>query len=318
VVSVLGVALGLWLRWRHAARLAAQGFTPTEVAAMMNPHGERPPIDWRILGGGLAFALVSVAVGLGDVPAGQEIVFAASMAIVLFLIRQLTRELEPGARHVLIGTALVVFVFRAMPGPGAGSTWWMIDRLGFDQQFLATLSLIGSVLTLAGLFVFRRFMAERSIAYIVGLLTVAGTLLSLPTIGMFYGLHEWTAALTGGAVDARTIALVDTALESPLGQIAMVPMLAWIANSAPERLKATFFAVMASFTNLALSASQLATKYLNEAFVITRQVTDAAGKVQVPADYSQLGALLIVTTVLGFIVPMLAIAFVKSTRFRSA
>jgi hypothetical protein len=34
--------------------------------------------------------------------------------------------------------------------------------------------------------------------------------------------------------------------------------------------------------------------------------------------YGQLGALLIVTTVLGFIVPMLAIAFVKSTRFRSA
>ena len=78
----------------------------------------------------------------------------------LFLIRQLTRELESGGRHVLIGPALVVFVFQAVPGPGAGSTWWMIDRLGFDQQFIATLSLIGSVLTLLGLFVFRRFMAE--------------------------------------------------------------------------------------------------------------------------------------------------------------
>jgi len=43
------------------------------------------------------------------------------------------------------------------------------------------------------------------------------------------------------------------ALESPLGQIAMIPMLAWIANSAPANLKATYFAVMASFTNLALS-----------------------------------------------------------------
>lgn len=318
VVSVLGVALGWWLRRRNAARLVAKGFTRTEAGAMLNPHGVRPPADWRILGGGLAFALVSIAVGLGDVPAGQEIVFAASMAIVLLLIRQLTRELEPGARHVLAGTALVVFAFRAVPGPGAGSTWWMIDRLGFDQPFIAKLSLIGSVLTLLGLFVFRRFMAERSIAYIVGFLTVAATLLSLPTIGMFYGLHEWTSALTGGAVDARTIALVDTALDSPLGQIAMVPMLAWIANSAPERLKATFFAVMASFTNLALSASQLATKYLNEALVITRQVTDRAGNVQVPADYDELGALLIATTVLGFVLPMLAIAFVKSTRFRSA
>lgn len=50
--------------------------------------------------------------------------------------------------------------------------------------------------------------------------------------GMYYGLHQWTAQLTNGMVDARFIALLDTALESPLGQIAMIPMLAWIANSA--------------------------------------------------------------------------------------
>ena len=106
----------------------------------------------------------------------------------------------------------------------------MIDVLGFDQHFLAMLSLIASVLTLFGLFLFRRFMAERSIAYVVGFLTVVGTLLSLPIVGMYYGLHEWTAAHTGGVVDARFIALVDTALESPLGQIAMMPMLAWIAQ----------------------------------------------------------------------------------------
>jgi hypothetical protein len=206
-----------------------------------------------------------------------------------------------------------------MPGPGAGSTWWMIDSLGFDQQFLATLSLIGAVLTLFGMFVFRRFMAERSIAYIVGFLTVAGTLLSLPTIGMYFGLHNWTAALTGGVVDARFIAVIDTALESPLGQIAMIPMLAWIANSAPDRLKATFFAVMASFTNLALSASQLASKYMNQIFIVTREVKDPeTGEIVVPADYSELGLLLISVTVIGFALPLLAILILKRTRFRNA
>src|SRR5690606_24590981 len=133
-------------------------------------------------------------------------------------------------------------------------------------------SLIASVLTLFGMFLFRRFMAERSIAYVVGFLTAVGTVLSLPIIGLYYGLHEWTAPLTGGVVDARFIVIVNTALESPLGQIAMIPMLAWIANSAPASLKATYFAVMASFTNLALSTSQLGTKYLNQAFVVSREV----------------------------------------------
>ncbi|MBP7661124.1 MAG: hypothetical protein KA778_14045, partial [Burkholderiaceae bacterium] len=216
-------------------------------------------------------------------------------------------------------TAVVIFVFRALPGPGAGSTWWMIDQLGFDQQFLSELSLIGSVLTLAGLFVFRRFMAERSIYHVVGVLTVVGTVLALPILGMVHGLHLWTAAHTGGVVDARFIALVDTAIESPLGQVAMVPMLAWIANSAPDKLKATYFAVMASFTNLALSASQLGTKYLNQIFVVTREVKDPVTRtVKVAADYSQLGDLLATTIVLGFLLPLAAILLLRLARLRSA
>jgi hypothetical protein len=319
VVSLLGVLLAGIIRRRDARRLAARGFASERIEAMLNPHPGRPPVNWWILGGGLAFAVVSLSVGLGRVPAAQEIVFGASMAIVLFLVWKLVRELEPEARNTLVGTALVVFVFRALPGPGAGQTWWMIDVLKFDQQFIAALSLIGSVLTLAGLFVFRRFMAERSIAYIVGFLTIVGTALYLPIVGMYFGLHEWTAARTGGVVDARFIALVDTALESPLGQIAMVPMLAWIARSAPDRLKATFFAVMASFTNLALSAAQLGTKYLNQLYTVAREVKDqATGLVKVPADYSQLGDLMITAMVLSFVLPMLAILFVKATRFRSA
>jgi hypothetical protein len=99
----------------------------------------------------------------------------------------------------------------------------------------------------------------------------------------------------------------------------MIPMLAWIANSAPANLKATFFAVMASFTNLALSLSQLGTKYLNEVFVVTREVREQiTGAMQTPADYSQLGPLLIAQLVLGLALPFAAIVFAKVTRFKSA
>ena len=99
----------------------------------------------------------------------------------------------------------------------------------------------------------------------------------------------------------------------------MIPMLAWIANSAPDKLKATFFAVMASFTNLALSASQLGTKYLNQIFSITREVHDPlTNTITVPADYGELGVLLISATVIGFAIPILAIVFVKLSRFHNA
>jgi hypothetical protein len=219
---------------------------------------------------------------------------------------RLARELAPEPRQLLVATALVLFVYRSMPLTGDGSTWWMIDVLKFNEGFLAQLSLVTYTLTLVGMFALRRFMAEHSIATIVVVLSVAATILSAPIIGMFYGLHEWTAAHSGGVIDARAIALINTALESPLGQIAMIPMLAWIANSAPAHLKATFFAVMASFTNLALAASQLGTQYLNQVYIVKR------------GDYSELGILMIVAAVLTLALPLVVVAGVRLLRLRTA
>lgn len=319
VISVGGVVVAQWVRRREVRQLRAHGLSDEEARALLHPHVERPRVNWWILGGGFGFAAFSLLVGLGDFPAREEVVFLTSMAIIVFMIVKLVRELEPQARNVLVGTAIVIFVYRAMPATGEGSTWWMIDVLGFDQQFISVLSLIASGLTLLGMFIFRRFMADNSIAYVVGALTIVGTILSLPTLGMYYGVHEWTAAHTNGVVDARFIALVDTALSSPLGQIAMIPMLAWIANSAPENLKATFFAVMASFTNLALSASQLLTKYVNEIWVVQREVkAPGTDEIALAADYSQLGELFIAVILIGLIVPLATIGIVKLTRFKSA
>lgn len=320
-VSVIGVGVAWWLQRSQKQNLVQQGFSVEQVEQMVNVRdveGEPTKPNWWILGGSLAFVLFTLTVGLGGFPYREEIVFTGSMTIVLFLMSRLMRELEPDKRLTLVGTAAVVFSLRAIPGSGPGATWWMIDDLKFDQQFLSVLSLIGGIVALVGMFIFRRFMAERSIAYVVGFLTIVGTILAVPITGMYYGLHEWTASLTGGIVDARFIALIDTALESPLVQISMIPMLAWIANSAPANLKATFFAVMASFTNLALSLGQLGTKYLNEIFVITRGVKDqATGAIQTPADYSQLGELLIVQLLLGLCIPFSAILFAKLTKFKS-
>ena len=319
IISVLGVVLGGMMTRRHLRQLRASGIAHEAAAEMAFGRDEKTEPNWWILGGGLAFVVFTVGMGLSDISLNKEIIFLGSMAIVLFLMSRLIRVLKPDDRLVLVGTAVIIFVYRAMPTPGAGQSWWMIDDLGFDQQFLAVLSLIASVLTLFGMFLFRRFMAERSIAYVIVFLTIASSLLYLPIIGMFYGLHEVTASLTGGVVDARFIALVDTALESPLGQIAMIPMLAWIANSAPANLKATFFAVMASFTNLALSASQLGTKYLNQVFTVTREVKDrATDTITVPADYSELGLLMWSAMLLGLIVPIAAVVLIRFSPFRSA
>jgi BT1 family len=316
-LSIAGVILGGILLRRRARRLRVQGVEQARIDALFQPAEQTSP-NWWIFGGSLVFAAFTLAMGLGQAPFAQEIVFLGSMAIVSFLIYRLVLELDPKVRGALVGTAVIIFIFRATPLAGPGATWFQIDVLGFDQEFLSVLTLIASCLALAGMVLLRPLMARRSIAYVVIILTIAAGILSLPTIGLYYGVQEWTARLTGGLVNARFIAIADTALESPLAQVTMIPMLAWIARNAPAHLKATFFAVMASFTNLALSASSLLTEYLNQIFVVTREVRDhASGRVEVAADYSELGMLLITVTLITVALPLGVIALVQHSRLRT-
>jgi len=318
LVSVSGVVLGAIMQRARATRLRAQGASEDHISRLVFAPPEAAEPNWQILGGSVVFVGLSMAVGLSGIAYAKEVVFAGSLGIILFLISRLVRELPPGKASALIGTAVIIFVFRAVPLPGPGQTWFEIDVLGFDEQFLSVLSLVTSCLTLAGLVVLRPLMARRSIAFIIVILTLAAATLALPNIGLYYGIQEWTSAKTDGIVDARFIAILDTAIESPLGQVAMIPMLAWIAKNAPAHLKATFFAVMASFTNLALSASSLATKYLNEILVVAREVRDGKTEaIAVPADYDNLGTLLIVVALIGLIAPLVTIALVQASRLRT-
>ena len=274
--------------------------------------------NWWILGGSLVFVILTLGVGILKVPFAQEIVFIGSMLIILFLMKKLIIELPESSRFIVVGTAIIIFVFRAMPGPGPGLGWFEIDVLDFDQQFFSLLSLIASALTLVGIVIFRPFMAKNSIAKIIVILSIVGSILFLPSVGMYYGFHNWTSSLTNGVVDARFIAIVNTALESPLGQVSMIPLLAWIAKNAPAHLKATFFAIFASFTNLALSANALGTKYLNEIFIITRAVKDkVSDAILSTADYSELGLLLIIVTVMTLCIPIVTVWVIQQSKFKT-
>jgi len=325
LVSVSGIFLAMYLKKRRLEQLKKSGVGDKELKKLMTEFVVSTQPNWWILGGSLVFVIFTLGVGILKVPFGilkvpfaQEIVFIGSMLIILFLMKKLIIELPESSRFVVVGTAIVIFVFRAMPGPGPGLGWFEIDVLGFDQQFFSLLSLIASVLTLVGIVIFRPFMAKNSIAKIIVILSIVGSILFLPSVGMYYGFHNWTASLTNGVVDARFIAIVNTAIESPLGQVSMIPLLAWIAKNAPAHLKATFFAIFASFTNLALSANALGTKYLNEIFVITRAVKDkVTDAVLSTADYSELGLLLIIVTVMTLCIPIVTVWAIQQSKLKT-
>ena len=314
IVSVMGIFLASFLKSQKRKKLIQKGFSGLEAEIPK----EKTEINWWILGGSLVFVIFTLSVGSFRLPFAQEIVFLGSMIIILFLMNKLIKELPKDLRLTVVGTAIIIFIFRAMPGPGPGLSWFEIDVLEFNEQFFSVLSLIASVLTLVGIIVLRPFMANNSIAKIIIILSIAGAVLFLPSVGMYYGFHNWTSSITNGVVDAKFIAIFNTALESPLGQVSMIPLLAWIAKNAPSHLKATFFAVFASFTNLALSASSLGTKYLNEIFTITREVKDkVSNAILTTADYSELGLLLITVTLLTLLIPIIFVNIIQKTKFKT-
>jgi hypothetical protein len=255
---------------------------------------ERRPIDWRILGGGGAFGAVVVVLGAGGVPFGQEIIFIISMAVVCYMLVLVTAELDHETRMGILFATIIVFAFRAAPTVGDGFFWWTLDELHFDAAFYGTLRQTGAILSIAVMWMFSRQLTESSVTKTLFWIAVASTVLSLPNIALVYGVHHWTQAVFG--FGARSIAFVDAAASSPFAQLSMVPLLTLTAYYAPPGHRATWFALMASLMNIALVASQLQTKYLNDIFVVER------------GQYAELGPLLISAVVLGFIIPVGAIA----------
>lgn len=256
--------------------------------------GERRPLDWRIVGGGLIFGLFVLVTALAGFPFAQEIIFIASMAVICSMLYIVTRDINSETRKTIFAVTMIIFAFRATPSVGDGYFWWTLDILKFDEAFYGVLRQTAAIIAIFAMWLFSKQLTEYSATKVLFWLTIAGAALSLPNIGLFYGVNNWTEEHFG--FGARSIALIDAATASPFVQLSMIPLLSLIAFYAPAGQRATWFALMASLMNLALVAGQLQTKYLNQHLVIQR------------GDYGELGALLITVACLGLVIPLVAIA----------
>jgi hypothetical protein len=202
-------------------------------------------------------------------------------------------DLDPRTKEKIFYAALIIFAFRATPLVGQGYTWFTIDVLGFDEAFQGTLNQIGALLALLGTWFFSDAITRRPIPVVLFWLTIAASLLSVPSLALTLGISTWTEAMFG--FGARTIAVIDTAASSPLLQLSMIPLLTLCAIYAPEKRRATWFALMGSLMNLALVAGALQTKYLNQILVVDR------------GSYENLPLILGLVMAIGLVVPLTAI-----------
>jgi len=254
---------------------------------------ESRPTDWRILGGGLAFGATILLIAVNEVPYAQEMTFILSLMVIVTMLARVTADIPHQTRMTILYAALIIFFFRATPGVGEGFRWFTIDVLGFDEAFYGVLGQIGAAIALVAAWLLSDAITRVPVARVLLWLTILGGILSIPTLLLVFRVDLWTAEHLG--FGARTIAIIDAAAASPLAQLSMVPLLTLIAIYAPPSKRAVWFALMASFLNLALIAGQLATKYLNWIFLVER------------GHYAELPALVVTVVVLGVVVPLTAI-----------
>lgn len=254
---------------------------------------EQRPTDWRILGGGIAFGACVVLLALSGIPFNQEIVFVFSLGVIIWMLSRVVHEIDAETRSRIFYAAVIIFAFRATPSVGEGYRWFTIDVLGFNESFYGTLQQIGAAISIIGAWLLSDFVTRRPVPQVLLWITLIGTVLSLPTIGLAFRIDQWTESVFG--FGARTITVIDSAASSPLDQLSMIPLLTLVAIYAPAGHRATWFALMASLMNLALVAGALQTKYLNTLLPVDR------------GAYDNLPMLTVWVVLIGLSVPVAAI-----------
>src|SRR5262249_27359510 len=128
VLSVAGASgwiAGIWSRETvFLVGLVMPLISITGVMLIQSETKERRPIDWRILGGGIAFGVIVTALGVGGVPFSQEIVFVISMTVICGMLVFVTRELDAASRRAILFTSIIIFAFRSAPSVGDGYFWF--------------------------------------------------------------------------------------------------------------------------------------------------------------------------------------------------
>jgi BT1 family protein len=252
-------------------------------------------LNRNIFLGSIIYVITSVVLAFVGWVYSQEIAFFFAAILATILLYILIRDQGKEVIKTIFAIFTVLFVYRLTPTFGPGVEWWTIDVLEFTPDFFGTLSQVNYALSLFGIWFFMRWLIKTNVAKILLAITLIEVTLQLPIVGMAFGFHEWTMEHLG--FGARTIALVDTVATGPFSLLSMVPLGVVCAFYAPKQNRATWFAITASISNLALVGGGIVTKILSKIYVIER------------GSYENVQGMMVSSLLLQLLIPLTAILF---------
>ncbi len=138
-----------------------------------------------------------------------------------------------------------LFLWQATPTAESAFFFFTTNELGFEPEFLGRVRLVTSLASLAGIWLFQRFLKTVPFRVIFGWSTVISAVLGMSTLLLV------THANRAIGIDDRWFSLGDNLVLTVMGQIAYMPILVLAARLCPPGVEATLFALLMSVVNLA-------------------------------------------------------------------
>ena len=140
---------------------------------------------------------------------------------------------------------IFIFIWQATPGSDSALFFFVTNELGFEPEFLGRVRLVSSFASLAGVWIFQRFLKTVSFRQVLGWSTVISAVLGMSVLLLV------THANRALGIDDYWFSLGDNLILSAIGEVALMPILVLAARLCPAGIEATFFALIMSIFNLA-------------------------------------------------------------------
>jgi folate/biopterin transporter len=138
-----------------------------------------------------------------------------------------------------------LFIWLATPNAESAFFFFTTNELHFEPEFLGRVHLVTSIASLAGVWIFQRFLKTVPFRVIFGWSTLLSSVLGMT---MLLLVTHTNRAI---GIDDHWFSLGDSLILTVMGKIAYMPVLVLAARLCPQGVEATFFALLMSVTNLA-------------------------------------------------------------------
>ncbi|MEH1970716.1 folate/biopterin family MFS transporter [Nostoc sp.] len=138
-----------------------------------------------------------------------------------------------------------IFIWQATPNADSAFFYFSTNELHFEPEFLGRVHLVTSFASLAGVWIFQRFLKSIPFRVIFAWSTVLSSILGMTMLL----LVTHTNRLLG--IDDHWFSLGDSLILSVMGKIAFMQVMVLAARLCPSGVEATLFALLMSVYNLA-------------------------------------------------------------------